>query len=329
MRRPTLAKTSFAFPKPQYWQEFEDLTHQVFKVAFNDATPTKHGRSGQQQYGVDVFGRLGGRGDIVAIQCKRRESADVSGPFPFGHALTRTDITDEVEKVDPDKLAPAQLIIATTAPADGEIQRWVEEYNEERWNNDRDAFRVSVWHWQDYEAYLNGDTELQKWYFREVIDHFGKERAEKHILTLLRDAFSRPAFRDPLHNENARNFREAIRHTQQAVDLGVLVDRITGLTIRKAIGGVTQLSDTDAKSIGRKLSQVITKLSNTYDTALIEPYTEQPAWNVTRLTQQDGMLIINDHKIGEKLNGYRRQAIELVNQLLEQAELGQIESPSF
>ena len=51
-----------------------------------------------------------------------------------------------------------------------------------------------------------------------------------------RDAFSSPTFSDALDRGNARNFREAIRHKHQAVDLGVLIDRITGLTIRKAVG---------------------------------------------------------------------------------------------
>ena len=126
-----------------------------------------------------------------------------------------------------------------------------------------------MWHWQDVEADLNNHIDLQKWYFKEVVDNLGRDRAEYHILTLLRDALSRPAFRDPLHRENARNFRQAIEHTQQAVDLGVLVDRVTNLTIRKAIGGVKLLSSPLAKRNETALSKTITTLSQRYDWALM------------------------------------------------------------
>jgi hypothetical protein len=324
-----MAKTSFAFPKPQYWQQFEDLTHEVFKYAFGDNTPTKHGRSGQKQFGVDVFGRQNGNGPLIGIQCKRREEKDAAGGFPFGNPLSQEDVKEEIGKVDLTKLKLVQFIVATTAPADGVIQRWVEQYNEERWQQDRSAFRVSVWHWQDYEAYLNSNTGLQQWYFKEIIDHFGRERSELQILTVLRDAFSHPAFRDQLTCETVRDFRQAIKHTQQAVDLGLLVDRVTGLTIRKAVGGVKSLSLNLAKKNGPLLTKTLTKLLDRFDWGLKTPFIDEPGRKGNHLSMSGEILEVNDHELGEELNGYRRKAIQLVNELLTEAHLDTVDVADF
>jgi|688.fasta_scaffold266876_2 hypothetical protein len=43
-----------AFPPPQHWQDFENLTVEVFRAVFDDPGAQGHGRSGQAQYGVDV-----------------------------------------------------------------------------------------------------------------------------------------------------------------------------------------------------------------------------------------------------------------------------------
>ena len=62
--------------------------------------------------------------------------------FSIGDPLSTKDIKDEVGKVNPKKLKLGQFIVATTAASDGDIQRWVEKYTEERWIKDRHTFRV-------------------------------------------------------------------------------------------------------------------------------------------------------------------------------------------
>lgn len=322
-----MAQSSFAFPKPQYWQQFEDLTLEVFKYALGDRTPAKHGRGGQKQHGVDVYGRaLGGNGQLVGIQCKRREEKDQHGHYLFGDGLNEKELVLEVRKAEGFTPALDQFIVATTAPADAKIQRWIEELNEDRWHDDADAFRLAVWHWQDYEAYLNGNVDLQKWYFAEVVDHFGRERASLHILSLLRDAFSRAAFRDPLKQENPRNFRLALEHTQRAVDTGELLDRVTGLTIRKAIGGAKALESATAKKRARKLTNVLTKLRTRFDWATKAPFDERPQLDVTRIVDRGDSLIIYDEEIAKELDALRAKAITIVNELLREAALDEVDS---
>lgn len=48
--------TSRALPSPNTWQEFEALTYDLFRREWKTDDAHMHGRSGQQQHGVDVYG---------------------------------------------------------------------------------------------------------------------------------------------------------------------------------------------------------------------------------------------------------------------------------
>jgi hypothetical protein len=44
---------------PKSWETFEDLCLALFKAVWRDPNAQKHGRRGQAQAGVDVFGSSG------------------------------------------------------------------------------------------------------------------------------------------------------------------------------------------------------------------------------------------------------------------------------
>lgn len=54
---------------PDRWQDFEDLCLQLWRPRLIDAK--KHGRQGQPQAGVDVFGRDPKTGARWGVQCKQ------------------------------------------------------------------------------------------------------------------------------------------------------------------------------------------------------------------------------------------------------------------
>ncbi len=48
-----------ALPVPRDWQVFEDFCRDLFAAEWSDPQTKKYGRPGQEQEGVDVFGRPG------------------------------------------------------------------------------------------------------------------------------------------------------------------------------------------------------------------------------------------------------------------------------
>jgi hypothetical protein len=132
---------------PKNWQDFETLCHALWEREWNCPTIQRNGRSGQQQRGVDIFGRPNGGGTFHGIQCKLK-TADASRPAMLTKAEVRREV-DEARKFTP----PLEhLIIATTAPADVKIQAFV------RVLSDRHAadgmFRIDVLAWPEIQARL-------------------------------------------------------------------------------------------------------------------------------------------------------------------------------
>ncbi len=55
------AGMKLALPPPRDGQPFEDLCRDLWAELWRDPNAQKHGRSGQKQHGVDVFGQPAGR----------------------------------------------------------------------------------------------------------------------------------------------------------------------------------------------------------------------------------------------------------------------------
>src|SRR5829696_6676153 len=62
-----------ALPPLRNWQDFEDLCLDLWRRLWNDPDASKHGRQGQRQAGVDVYGRPEGGREWAGVQCKRLE----------------------------------------------------------------------------------------------------------------------------------------------------------------------------------------------------------------------------------------------------------------
>jgi len=57
-------------PKPKNWQDFERAMWVLARSEWNDPNAQRHGRQGQSQHGVDIFGQRNGNGTWIGIQCK-------------------------------------------------------------------------------------------------------------------------------------------------------------------------------------------------------------------------------------------------------------------
>jgi len=135
-------------PIPRDWQVFEDFCRDLFAAEWGDPEAKLHGRSGQKQHGVDVYGRRDGA--WMAVQCKRR------GIFPESR-LTEKEIRGEVEASRKFGSPLACLIIATTAPPDTTFDQLERDLTEEN------GVRIVIYGWAALVALLQGHPKL----FRE------------------------------------------------------------------------------------------------------------------------------------------------------------------
>lgn len=139
---------------PQSWEEFESLCADLFARIWKDPGTQKHGRQGQPQGGVDVYGRPDGV-NYSAIQCKNRKIWPPSD-------LTTDEIDEEIAKAKTWKPRLKHYIIATTAPNDEKVQAHVRKIT--RAHERKGLFSVRVASWDEITRNLAQHTDLLRTY---------------------------------------------------------------------------------------------------------------------------------------------------------------------
>lgn len=229
------------FQPPLYWQQFEELCSGLLTEVYSVPNAQQVGRPGQAQDGVDIFGTSARHGRI-GIQCKRLSDLDENNnPHPGG-PITRAFLRNAAADALGFKPSLELWILATTARRDIRVQRWVEELNDE-WQLAGLKRIAIVWTWDECISHLNSYPELQRRYYRDVIQVRAPKDLDEIILRTIAMAFARPAFEVPLHCESSSEFLHALKDTQKALRTGELVDRENRQVIRKAIGGYQELDD--------------------------------------------------------------------------------------
>lgn len=137
------------YAPPANWQDFEDLCLNLWRSRLIDAK--KHGRAGQPQAGVDIFGRDPKTETWVGIQCKQKRR------WPK-KVLTVREIEAEAEQAESFEPPLSLFIVATTAPRDVETQRFVRELNDRR--REEGKFSVDLFAWDDLQDLLQEGTGL-------------------------------------------------------------------------------------------------------------------------------------------------------------------------
>jgi len=295
------------FQPPLYWQQFEDLTQSVAQTVFDVPYVQKVGRPGQAQDGVDLYAQtnLGNLG----IQCKRLDEFDENNhPYPGG-PITKKLLSTEAEKALRFSPKLNTWILATTAKRDATAQKFARalsaKYQEE------DKFTVLVWFWDDFVTWLNTFSNLQAWYYNDVIKIRNAHDQDRLILETIATAFHRPAFTTPLGNENLDDLLQALTDTQTALRTGELRDRETRHVIRRAVGGWRQLDDSTWQARLKDLDGELNSLRQALVTGLKEGL----------LKQHRGYLEVKDQTLGHDLDTRRQRCIIKLNDLLGCASL--------
>ncbi|PWW01853.1 hypothetical protein DFR52_102517 [Hoeflea marina] len=305
--RTTVTTVSQFFQPPLYWQQFEDLAHGMLGEAYSIPDAQQYGRTGQAQNGVDVFGRSRKYG-WIGIQCKRLSDLDKDGnPYPGG-PITRKFFRDAATEALAFQPSLSIWILATTARRDTKVQGWVNQLNDEWASSNRDLRyrRAIVWSWDECIAYLNSFPELQRWYYKDVIQVRGTADLDKMILQTIALAFSRPAFEVPLLCESPAEFLQALSDTQRAVRTGELLDRESRHVIRKSVGGWRDLGDREARDgldfVDKRLRQLRSKL--------------EQGRKDKKIREVDGFLDFTDSVLARELEDLRGECVNALNGVL-------------
>lgn len=298
-----------AFFPPRYWQQFEDLTLGCFREILGDPHATKNGRSGYPQAGVDVYGQA--RDGFTGVQCKQVDPLDPNGQLLPGGRVTRAQLLQEIAKAETFHPALDVFILATTAPTNPSLQLAARTLNDQR--KGMGKFRVVLWFWDDYLAFLNTSRQLQEWFYYDVLKLFTRADEDRQILEFFAEAFHRPAFEHPLSIEDFDAFPQALEDTQTALRTGQLFDRRSRSRIRQSLSW-RRLSDPRWRE---GLAQV--------DKHLAELRTKLLQGKVDGTVRQRGEFMeIRDHRVRDELESLRRACVDELNCVLHQANIDPI-----
>jgi hypothetical protein len=143
------------YPPPGTWEEFESLCADLYERLWKDPSTQRHGRQGQPQGGVDVYGRPDGE-NYTGVQCKKKE---IWPP----KELTTDEIDEEVEKAKTWDPGLKHFIIATTAPNDDKAQAHARALTEKH-KKKGGLFSVTVASWNEITRRLGAYPELLRAY---------------------------------------------------------------------------------------------------------------------------------------------------------------------
>ncbi|MBM4067768.1 MAG: hypothetical protein FJ271_02315 [Planctomycetes bacterium] len=145
------AASALQIPPPANWQDFEQLCCELWKRIWADPETQMHGRRGQAQHGVDVYGRPQPDRQFAGVQCKGKDNFAAK-------VLTEAEVRGEVTKAQQFTPSLFQFTIATTGPKDTAIELLARNLTTE--HEKEGKFSVSVKAWDDILLLLNGHDDL-------------------------------------------------------------------------------------------------------------------------------------------------------------------------
>lgn len=170
---PTLS--SMIIPTPKSWDEFEDICLSCLKIKWNNPNLTRHGRQGQTQAGVDIYGE-DNLSQLAGIQCKLTNSK-----------LDIETIKAEIVKAETFQPTLNVFYIATTSSADVKLQKEVRLISKDRVNKGK--FPIGILFWQDLiQELIVNEQEFRKHYPQLSVDIYEKNCGSR-LLSLIDIAY--------------------------------------------------------------------------------------------------------------------------------------------
>ena len=142
-------------PPPRDWSAFEEMCADLFEREWNYRHTVRHGRQGQRQNGVDIYGRPDGSGH-GGVQCKGKRLWPPT-------ELTTTEIDKEVSEALNFRPRLTEFVFATTALNDVSVQehaRIISEAHEKK-----GLFSVHVYGWEELVRRITRHSDLIRKHF--------------------------------------------------------------------------------------------------------------------------------------------------------------------
>lgn len=125
----------FVLPKPRSWETFEDIVADVYARRYQNYNLQRYGRTGQEQYGVDIAGPT--KKGMLGIQCKHHPDKKI--PLK--------EINESIEKAESFLPSLREYVITTSASRDADVHSHVLGVSTSRINNQQ--YPVSIKFWED------------------------------------------------------------------------------------------------------------------------------------------------------------------------------------
>lgn len=151
--------TSRHLPPPTDWQAFERLCFDLYRSVWQTDDAHLHGRKGQKQGGIDVYGTDRRSGKRAGVQCKGKDR-------DFGGRVTEQELKREVAAARTFHPPIDFFVLATTAPNDKTIQAVARALTEEHL---RDGFfEVHVVGWEELRQLIYEHPQIIEVHFADL-----------------------------------------------------------------------------------------------------------------------------------------------------------------
>jgi hypothetical protein len=165
---PMTSVLSRDLPAPSNWQDFECICFDLYTRLWRTNDSEMHGRRGQPQLGVDVYGTDRVEHKFVGVQCKGKDRG-------YGAKLTKTELREEVEKAKSFFPKLDVFIVATTALNDAAVQAYARQISERHAKHG--LFEVRLQGWLTLRQRITDHPELLEKYFSD----FAPYNVARHI----------------------------------------------------------------------------------------------------------------------------------------------------
>lgn len=185
---PTLSNINL--PTPKSWDEFEEITLDALRIKWDSPNLQRHGRQGQAQNGIDIFGD-DYLSQPVGVQCKKSDKN-----------LTIKIIEKEINNAERFKPNIDVFFIATTFPTDSTLQKQIRLISKKR--TDSGTFPVGILFWNDIVQELVTNEKIFKKHFPQFsIDSFQSKKPKRlfSLLELSFHGFNLKHYSDVLYGE--------------------------------------------------------------------------------------------------------------------------------
>lgn len=152
--------TASTLPPPDSWDEFESICKSAFSLRWANPNLARHGRLGQKQDGVDIYG-VDPLQNLVGVQCKNTTKS-----------ISTDLIESECAKAEDFKPGLSALYIATTTHRDANIQAFARKLSESR--KAQNKFPVDVVFWPDVIHDLSREESAIRQHYPQYFTHLTK-----------------------------------------------------------------------------------------------------------------------------------------------------------